>query len=413
MDEEASSYDFAPEYVANFQCIGSDCEDTCCKGWKVDIDRDTYANYRKVHHPELKPLLDEYVKRNLSETNFDDERYATLQMKEDGSCPLLTGDRLCKIHKELGQGALSTICSQYPRTVNVVLGRMERTLTMSCPEAARLALLNKEKMNFVELPVKQRRAFRGRRIVQKGADEIEYYFDDLRLFSINLLQYRDMPIAQRVIALGLAMRQVQDCVDSKSLAEIPGKLEAAMDDVISGRMLGRLEEMPADAEFQLSTLKSIVDRHVSKGVTSLRYLECYAGLLYGLGFANNDAPTVSVEKYKFSKVNYFQPFLQQNEHIFENMLVNNVWHMTFPLIDSFSVYDSYLSLALSFAWIKLLLIGMAGFYAQGFEQAHALKLIQSFTKVVEHNVQFKKSIIEEFNLNGYYAMSHMAMLLQD
>ena len=25
-----------PEYVKKFKCIGSECEDTCCKGWRIN-----------------------------------------------------------------------------------------------------------------------------------------------------------------------------------------------------------------------------------------------------------------------------------------------------------------------------------------------------------------------------------------
>ena len=28
-----------PDYMSDFACIGGDCEDTCCAGWKVIVDR--------------------------------------------------------------------------------------------------------------------------------------------------------------------------------------------------------------------------------------------------------------------------------------------------------------------------------------------------------------------------------------
>lgn len=105
-----------PDYVSRFKCIGSACEDTCCHGWRVEIDRQTYEAYRRNDHPDLRPLMDKYVQRNDNEETASDEQYAVLQMTEEGSCPLLTEDKLCQIHKQLGEEALSTTCSQYPRT---------------------------------------------------------------------------------------------------------------------------------------------------------------------------------------------------------------------------------------------------------------------------------------------------------
>src|ERR1700739_3682469 len=36
---------FTPEYAGRFSCIGSACEDTCCTGWGVPIDRQTFEKY--------------------------------------------------------------------------------------------------------------------------------------------------------------------------------------------------------------------------------------------------------------------------------------------------------------------------------------------------------------------------------
>ncbi len=43
-----------PEYMKEFQCIGSECEDTCCAGWRVSVDKDTFMKYRQVENPDLK-----------------------------------------------------------------------------------------------------------------------------------------------------------------------------------------------------------------------------------------------------------------------------------------------------------------------------------------------------------------------
>ena len=35
-----------PSYYKEFNCIASDCEDTCCSGWDVVIDQETYEGYQ-------------------------------------------------------------------------------------------------------------------------------------------------------------------------------------------------------------------------------------------------------------------------------------------------------------------------------------------------------------------------------
>ena len=37
-----------PEYYEKFSCIASRCKDSCCAGWEIDIDEDSYAYYNSV-----------------------------------------------------------------------------------------------------------------------------------------------------------------------------------------------------------------------------------------------------------------------------------------------------------------------------------------------------------------------------
>lgn len=35
-----------PSYFKDFKCIASECEDTCCAGWEIVIDQETYNCYQ-------------------------------------------------------------------------------------------------------------------------------------------------------------------------------------------------------------------------------------------------------------------------------------------------------------------------------------------------------------------------------
>ena len=39
--------EFTPQYVNQFKCLGSDCSDTCCQYWMINIDKDTHEKYQK------------------------------------------------------------------------------------------------------------------------------------------------------------------------------------------------------------------------------------------------------------------------------------------------------------------------------------------------------------------------------
>jgi lysine-N-methylase len=53
-----------PRHFDAFRCIGSACEDTCCVGWLVHVDKPTYEKYRNCSEPEFGPPL-----RNLVTIN--------------------------------------------------------------------------------------------------------------------------------------------------------------------------------------------------------------------------------------------------------------------------------------------------------------------------------------------------------
>ena len=36
-----------PDYYDSFQCIAGDCTDSCCIGWELDIDEESYAAYKR------------------------------------------------------------------------------------------------------------------------------------------------------------------------------------------------------------------------------------------------------------------------------------------------------------------------------------------------------------------------------
>ena len=46
-----------PKYMTQFKCIGGACEDNCCIGWDVDIDKNTYLKYKNVRADYIKAFF--------------------------------------------------------------------------------------------------------------------------------------------------------------------------------------------------------------------------------------------------------------------------------------------------------------------------------------------------------------------
>ncbi|SHM33711.1 lysine-N-methylase [Fibrobacter sp. UWR3] len=125
-----------PDFYDTFKCIASQCTDTCCVGWEIDVDRNSQEVYNKVAG-----TFGEKLRANIEDGHF--------KLLPHDRCPFLTGGNLCEIYTNLGEGALCDICREHPRFVEVYGNVMERGLGLCCEEATRLLLAGNGPLAFV------------------------------------------------------------------------------------------------------------------------------------------------------------------------------------------------------------------------------------------------------------------------
>ena len=123
-----------PVYYDRFVCLGGICPDSCCQMWDIAVDEESVLRYLSLPGELGVRLWQVLVK--------DGEGYTLCQ--EAGRCPMWREDGLCRIQKELGEEALCYVCSQFPRLRHEYEGLTELGLELSCPEAARLILADRE-----------------------------------------------------------------------------------------------------------------------------------------------------------------------------------------------------------------------------------------------------------------------------
>lgn len=124
---------FEPSYYRDFHCLASQCPDSCCKEWEVQVDEKSAAYYRS-----LEGALGERLRAVMR----DDPEWGTVMINEQGRCPMWRQDGLCRIHAELGHDALCKTCRDFPRLCHDYGSFQEFGLELSCPEAARLILIS-------------------------------------------------------------------------------------------------------------------------------------------------------------------------------------------------------------------------------------------------------------------------------
>ncbi len=114
-------------FLEKFSCLGDKCADTCCKGWRMQLDEKIYQKYVE-HAPEL---LDAVVSDGTTHI-----------MKRDDVTDYCVkfSNGLCGIHQDKGTDFLGDACNFFPRITSTLGEHIIMTAALSCPEIARLAL---------------------------------------------------------------------------------------------------------------------------------------------------------------------------------------------------------------------------------------------------------------------------------
>ena len=404
-----------PQYLDQFHCIGPACEDSCCIGWRVTIDKSTYQRYRECSDAELCDQMQKKVTRNR--TNANPDNYAKMKLNADGSCPFINEESLCAIQKKLGEEYLSVTCTTYPRITNTINDRLEKSLTVSCPEAARLVLLNSGLMEFDEVAADSGiRNSKGTSINTgnaKMAHRPQKYFWEMRIFTISVLQNREYPLWQQLIIIGMFYNKLNQLIAEAKVHEIPQLIGKYANMILEGVFKEELQHIPNETTIQMELLKELADEKIFAGVNNKRFLECFTEFLHGIQYFAEATKEEVGKQYTKAYTNYYQPYMAEHEYVLENYLVNYVFKNVFPLNGEKHVFDNYVMLIVQYSMIKMLLIGMAGFHKENFKTDHVVKLIQSFAKTIEHNNIYLKNVFTLLKSNKFTTMAYMAILIKN
>jgi lysine-N-methylase len=414
-----------PRAYHAFRCIGAECEDTCCIGWLVNIDRNTYQKYQRVEDPELGPRLREFVTIYPASTN--DNNYARIALAGPG-CPFLT-DGLCGVQNKLGEEYLSTVCAKYPRTMNVVDDVLQRSLDLGCPEAARLMLLDPAPMEFDEEEGQPYHHSLGELSVLATADERSArpyrYFREIRGFAIDLLQYRAYPLWKRLIILGTFCDQLEQLAESGQNEQIPECVEWFRHAMAGNLLDEAIAAYSPQPVMQLGILLELIVARITDGFIAPRFIACYQEFKDGIQWTSQSSMEEIGARYASAFAKYFVPFLGGHEHMLEHYLVNYVHQTLFPLPPQTnsldltgqqamgSVRERCMWMMTYYAVIQTVAIGMAAFHKEAFDSAQAVRVVQSVAKSFEHNLNFPAKALEILGEKGIRNCVSLAVLIRN
>lgn len=393
------------DYYDNFRCSGNKCEDTCCKDWNITIDKKTYMTYKNLKNSEFKNKLIENIGRNRqSKSDLD---YAKIKLV-DNKCPMLSKNGLCEVYNNLGEEHMCNTCKTYPRSYNLVGDIMESSLSISCIEVARNVLLRENPIEFnldiKELDVKH---------IQKNINTTnlknlrEKYFDEIRIFSIGLIQNRRFSIEERLTILGLFIKSISDAKEDIIIETI----QKYNENIQNGAFDDLLKDINFDntIDAQLEFLTNIYKIIISKNIKNQRFMENFINIVNKLQLVSSN-PELIKGRFIESLNDFYNPFMKNYEYIYENYLVNYMFKNLFP-ISNMSLLDTYVNLVVHFSVIKMNLVGLCGHYKEDMDDEKVLHFIQSFAKVVEHDTTIVGKLHRYLSENEMNTFAHMVILM--
>ena len=365
----------------DFKCIGPNCIDTCCAGWDINIDENTFKKYES-DKGNLKELINgKYLKNSESGDSFN---YGFMKITKDNKCPFLNDNLLCEIHGKCGEENLSITCRRYPRVFNIIDDIYEKSGLPSCEEICSKAFLNKEKMEFIEIEEElDEDSIEIRRVIDTdafiGSDNLIQYFWDIRVISINIMQNRNFSIEKRLCLLKSFYKNLETLKNKENFYEIEDLLERIIEDPSN-----ITEFIDSSTIVPLSItnnfFKIILDGNLLNKIIGTRLKILLSNLNKDKNLLNN------IHKYDLKSLNNY---FTQYSYIFENYLVNQIFKDIIPFNTGEDLNQSIDKLINTYKLIKSYLILWNISSQNEISEKNIIYVIQALSKDLEHNKVFK------------------------
>jgi lysine-N-methylase len=125
-------------YMTRFQCLGGECEATCCGGGGIPVTEGTHRRLQLLAQGDIQ--ASQLLERGIEPTPGGPD-HARIHFLENGECSMRDERGLCRVHTRFGHAELFEVCATYPRYASDIDDDVELFGTLACPEVARLALL--------------------------------------------------------------------------------------------------------------------------------------------------------------------------------------------------------------------------------------------------------------------------------
>lgn len=377
---------YSLNYMEEFKCIGSECEDSCCVGWTIPLNKQVVKKYKGSSDPEIREKAKNSIKKGKSLNRPD--QFGVIPLADGEPCPFLDGCGLCSIQTKLGEDSLSKTCNTFPRKLLAFPDNEFIAATLACPETARLCLSSKSAadLNVRHLPRAETPVGHAKYhfLVAKDSNFTDTSGQILQAF-FNLIDDESLDLAAKSACLSLFVEELVksdqglDFIDFlrstnpiKGLAQqVSGAIPEAKAALLQYQFMKKLL---LDPNHPIELGKSKMLNLIYESCRGLKYYDKYLAQ--------------SVGTFLAAKKDLYEPFLSEHPYVWGNILKNDL--ISNPEIMALGNSESreVLEAAVSrLSIIKFLFIAQAGYKGTKPRLEDLARVVTVVRRFLDHSSQ--------------------------
>ncbi|MEQ8197162.1 MAG: flagellin lysine-N-methylase [Clostridiaceae bacterium] len=351
-----------------FKCTADKCRFTCCEGWDVSIDTDTYNKWKKENHNSDHILNKVKIKKYGSKTEY------FINKETNGSCPFLDKQGLCQIVKSHGEEYLSLTCHMFPRIENIFEDRRELSLSCACPEVVELISSITGKINMI-----------SKNVINSKSNLSEL---KIREVLLNIIQQENFPLENKLI---ICFQMLLTILENENLRE--DSLLNELEKYKNREYIQELIEMYQEIELNIDDSVEEVNNLFLDIIQNYKEVSGLETLLKDISDFGENIKIRSLS----AKWHDYKSFFEQHNQLIENCIVSKIL--------SRCVSDDIEEMTISFQMIILeyLLVRYAVFLKYCMNKSKEPDIqdikdyIAAFSRIIDNNTE----AVIEFIKDGF------------
>lgn len=397
---------YMPDYYPKFQCAGGDCRRTCCRGWEVPLSKSDYQRLRNLRSEKsLREKLHSMTRRLKEGAYPGMEIYAHISHNEEGACPCLDPRGLCGLQAAVGHEVLPEVCKIFPRITRFYgdVGLCKMACTSGCEVVVRYLLEQSDGLGFLheQTKVRPNKAVIGRDLLEKKQGLMEYRWP-IQCALIDLLQNRSYSVEERMLLLGLALRDLDALIQNADRAEMQTWLRKVT-------FMGQGDDCRTLFEGLVGDTKRNAASHINllRAQGGKLLAELVESIFRRYGVEEQGDVMFFQEELVCQAKEEFHASCPQGQILLENLMVNYLFQSAMPF-EQEGAWKGFQSLAAIFGLLHFVMYSV---YQDGDDPDLLVDPVTALCRSLMHSKGIRDYLVAVQSNCDSDSLAHMAMII--